>query len=1208
AVLAVKGCMSNQKSTSRILSTTSTTSYTLRTLTSNSMNPPSPKCEPEGGTNQESSYLETCGGSPIHQNNRSVTDQYNRPYSAYGKGLHESPSVFLEKAKSLIDGTIKDIRGNRDNPINGAMILNSEIEACLFSMSSNFCHSDHRSSGSIESLEQAIICQRHALTLIGDIHIMRPHLLDALGRFLYNRFEQIGDPENVDESIECFIQAVQLIPENHACLPDYLDSLGISWCGRFRHLGQASDLDQAIECQSQGIRLAANHPNKSTFLNNLAKSWVHRFQLLGNLVDLSEAITLQTQALQNAPEGYAHKPTLLNNLGCSMLYRFKSLGDLTDLNKAIEYGSQAIRLTPEGQIYRPLLLSNLGRWALSRFERLGEFKDIDKTIGFQEEALRLTPEGDINKPARLGSLGYSRVRRFERAGSLEDLEKAIEYQTHAVQLVPQGHVDRPGYLSNLGHLWMRRFVRLEKPADLENAIENGEQALLLLSEDTIAKSAALMNIGCSWFSRFTLLQRLADLDRAIEYQERAVQIIPDSDTSKRIYLYCLAHTWVTRYRVLSEPVDLDKAIQCQTRADMLISEGYPDSPHNLNNLADSFTYIGKQLGNPHDLNKPVDYLTQAVRPTSSEEHKNRPDHLIDTEHVWINHSKLLGLDKLANPQSAPVSSQHSAELITIIIPETQIQCVLKWAACSTELGLPPLVACEKLFKLMPRIIMIGMTVQRRYTIFSKISGFTAQAASWAISNGYYDLAIEWLERGRSVAWNMVARLQTPFEELTVVDPGLTSHLKGVASGLKGIESLTTLTALGASTGLRRDLEDQFNDDHYLVAQWEHIFAEARQLPGIGDFLRPQKAQELKKAAINGPVVIISTHPSRCDALIIFPEYEDVVHVPLDKFSEAKAIECRTQMVSLIGHRGDVDKSRGVKRHCHNVTSKDQLRTLAVLWSDVVAPVLEALAITDKRPSDELPHITWCATGAVSFLPLHAAGLYDGVSPNAFDLIVSSYTPTLGALLARGAQNSSSEAHTGVLAVGQANSPGFRPLPNTVKELAIIKELVGTAPFQQLDGSLATVDATLKAMESHSWVHLACHATQNRADLEQSAFHLHDGALTLEDITKPRLKNKGLAFLSACQTATGDKDLPDEATHLAAGMLMAGYRSVIATMWSIEDEDAPKIAEGVYAELIQDGKMDHRNAARALHNAVGKLREEVKPESIGRWASFIHMGV
>ncbi|KAJ6487356.1 hypothetical protein DFH09DRAFT_841575, partial [Mycena vulgaris] len=41
-------------------------------------------------------------------------------------------------------------------------------------------------------------------------------------------------------------------------------------------------------------------------------------------------------------------------------------------------------------------------------------------------------------------------------------------------------------------------------------------------------------------------------------------------------------------------------------------------------------------------------------------------------------------------------------------------------------------------------------------------------------------------------------------------------------------------------------------------------------------------------------------------------------------------------------------------------------------------------------------------------------------------------------------------------------------------------------------------------------------------------------------------------LSACQTARGAKGLQEESVHLAAGMLLAGYRGVIATMWSIMD--------------------------------------------------------
>jgi CHAT domain-containing protein len=50
----------------------------------------------------------------------------------------------------------------------------------------------------------------------------------------------------------------------------------------------------------------------------------------------------------------------------------------------------------------------------------------------------------------------------------------------------------------------------------------------------------------------------------------------------------------------------------------------------------------------------------------------------------------------------------------------------------------------------------------------------------------------------------------------------------------------------------------------------------------------------------------------------------------------------------------------------------------------------------------------------------------------------------------------------------------------------------------------------------------------------------DGHLEVLEIMKQKIPNADLAFLSACQTSTGDEKLPDEAVHLAAGMLAAGY--------------------------------------------------------------------
>lgn len=259
----------------------------------------------------------------------------------------------------------------------------------------------------------------------------------------------------------------------------------------------------------------------------------------------------------------------------------------------------------------------------------------------------------------------------------------------------------------------------------------------------------------------------------------------------------------------------------------------------------------------------------------------------------------------------------------------------------------------------------------------------------------------------------------------------------------------------------------------------------------------------------------------------------------------------------------------------------------------------------KLPADELPHITWCTTGVLSFLPLHAAGCYDGSPSNAFDLVVSSYTPTLNSLLSENSQII--PPCSGLLVVGQEHMKGQSRLPYTKPELAGIKEHAKATRYMQLEGRNATVDSVLKAMDEYSWVHMACHASQNVVDPARSAFHLHDGDLMLSHITKKSFKNKGLAFLSACQTAKGDQKLPEESVHLAAGMLMAGYPSVIATMWGIVDADAPEVASQVYADLLKDGKMDCTGASRALHKAVAGLRNKIGQDSFERWMPFVHIG-
>lgn len=200
--------------------------------------------------------------------------------------------------------------------------------------------------------------------------------------------------------------------------------------------------------------------------------------------------------------------------------------------------------------------------------------------------------------------------------------------------------------------------------------------------------------------------------------------------------------------------------------------------------------------------------------------------------------------------------------------------------------------------------------------------------------------------------------------------------------------------------------------------------------------------------------------------------------------------------------------------------------------------------------------------------------------------------------------------SGIPATGQQYTMhgGHSELPNTTQELSVIKEYAKATCNLQLGSSSATGKAALNMMEEHHWFHLACHTIQNKDNPAWSAFHIHDDDLTLSTIAQKSFKIKWLTFLSACQTTTSNDMLPDESVHLEAGMLMARYRSVIATMWVIqEDEDAPDIAQTVHASPLKDGSVDFTEVASALHKAVTYLCTRVEENSFGWWVPFVHMG-
>jgi hypothetical protein len=113
-------------------------------------------------------------------------------------------------------------------------------------------------------------------------------------------------------------------------------------------------------------------------------------------------------------------------------------------------------------------------------------------------------------------------------------------------------------------------------------------------------------------------------------------------------------------------------------------------------------------------------------------------------------------------------------------------------------------------------------------------------------------------------------------------------------------------------------------------------------------LLPQTFLQLLPAASTGPVVTINISQKRCDALVIMPGLDDVLHIALNQFSYQQAEKLYKFLRFLLKQRGvfhDVHRKGVLLPSCPINLEAEFEYILSELWLNVAKPILDGLAIT-----------------------------------------------------------------------------------------------------------------------------------------------------------------------------------------------------------------------------------------------------------------------
>ncbi|EIN13329.1 hypothetical protein PUNSTDRAFT_139906 [Punctularia strigosozonata HHB-11173 SS5] len=1025
-------------------------------------------------------------------------------------------------------------------------------------------------------LDEAVAVGREALLLSVSDTQQRASALITLSRVVGSLYLRRSSEEYLDECLSLANEGLQIAADDHPlrALAYYSLSVGI-FC-KVENSGVIADLDKGEEAAKRSLDLRPpGHPDRHMSFHALSIIADLRFHMTGDLIDLDKAVSFAKEVVALRPVGHPARAAILTNLAGQALSRWQRSDDVADLESALKYGRDAVALQPEINTSRSVALNNLAEVLRLRYRRLGNahLDDLDESILLLREASSMVNPGHWSWTGSLNNLSAALKDRYEQRGDPADLEEMVKLARDSVTHAEPGEHLRGDNIYNLADALRLRFERFENVEDLNEAIELLRSIQRPVDHPTRAND--LVFLGGSLFSRYQKQHERADLDQAIAVLQQAMS----SCERKDILVYALrwlAQAQATRAIHFPSPDGVEVARAVFDRALQHHPTGHSERMECLFARAE----FEVQLENDDSRLLALNLAYEAINDNNA-----HPQQRLTRAFQLF--------ERLREPTLASLRSDSDLSSRVIDIYGAAVE-------------------------MLPKVAYFGMGIDSRLRALGRAGAMCPDVVAYAGPCSRMNRALEILEASRTVFWTQALRLRTSFDNLPI---DIREELSSLS---RQLERGSFITSTGSSA-LSRPLLDEHEQVQRRkdTERLNSLMEQTRCTPGFERCLLHDEFSTLAEAASQGPIVVLVSSPLSCDAIVL-PNPGSILRVALPSVTEGwlqqSSIAWRTSTARARGQLRD-DRLLLMKRPV-TCGSREKLikvenAILAELWVRVVEPIIRELKLR-KATGRDRPRLWWCCSGAFSFLPVHAATTQ---SESCFDYVVSSYVPSLGTLLTtrRTAEPLlPNEARVLLAAEPSPLEAQMVTLPHAAEEIERVISILpcGTSAVlpSPTEGTAATqrggttVQELLDSLPDANILHLACHGSQRQGNPLESAFHLRDGSLSIAQIMQVPLPRAFLAFLSACETAKGDTMYAEQGIHLGAAMLFAGFKSVVGTMWSMDDVDGPIVAETVYKHLFasKSEHLDPNVIPYSLDAAIGTLREEGAPPH--RWATYVHLGM
>ena len=191
--------------------------------------------------------------------------------------------------------------------------------------------------------------------------------------------------------------------------------------------------------------------------------------------------------------------------------------------------------------------------------------------------------------------------------------------------------------------------------------------------------------------------------------------------------------------------------------------------------------------------------------------------------------------------------------------------------------------------------------------------------------------------------------------------------------------------------------------------------------------------------------------------------------------------------------------------------------------------------------------------------------------------------------------------SGVLLVGDPwvqDVTTLPQLPFARQEVEMIGRVLGCTP---LIGRQATKNEVLRQLGSVALVHFAAHGRMESGEIALAPKNGEkDFILTMKDVKRVQMRAR-LVVLSCCHSAQGEIKA-EGVVGIARAFLAAGARSVLVSLWAIDDKATLEFMKHFYQHLVEG-----KSASKALNQAMNCMRESREFGAVNHWAPFVLIG-